>query len=355
MCLRLQNRPGRQRPAARVRSWALRSALVFGALVFLSAPVTAQDQDPPLNGSDDFNRGGRTALQFLKIGVGARQAALGEASVALVSDVNAAFWNPAGISGIENYEASFSYARWLADTNYSGAAVGGRVGGLGTFALSLAALDYGDIPEAVVGEGTDGRTGDTVSGGDFMAGLSYARDFTDRLSLGVGVKYLHESLGDYGAGAFAFDVGTNYSVGYRGVRLAMSAQNLGGSVNWLEEGATDRTEGYDLPLVFRVGVSGNLVGSDGFLTVEGPHRLVGAVEAINTNDFSERLHLGAEYTFNDLLSVRGGYRLNYDEGNWSIGAGLTPAVGGMQMRLDYAYVSYEFLDAPHRLSASFAF
>jgi len=335
------------------------AALTALASLALVRPSAAQDVPTPGDDDGGFNRGGRTAFQFLKIGVGARQAALGEASVALVRDASSAFWNPAGISGIERYAASLSYTAWLGGTRYSGAAAGARFEGIGTFAVAIAALDYGDIPEAVVsdpdGDG-DARTGGTFSGGDFMAGVSYAREFTDRLALGVGVKYLHESLWEHGAGTVAFDVGTNYDVGYNGIRLAMAAQNLGGAVQFLADSLTDRTEGYDLPLVFRVGVSGNVLGPDAFVGVGGgTHRLVCAIEAINTNDFSERLHLGAEYTFNELFSVRGGYRVNYAEGNWSLGAGLSPTISGVQMRFDYAYVGYEFLDAPHRFTVSFAY
>lgn len=332
--------------------------LVFliGALA-LPRPAAAQDDgEPTLDQGDDFNKGGRTAFQFLKIGVGARQAALGEASVALVRDVSAAFWNPGGISGIAHYEASLTYTRWLADMNYAGAALGARVDGIGTFALSVAALDYGDIPESVLGTGSnDPRTGNTFSGGDFMAGLAYARDFTDRLAIGVGVKYLHETLWDYSAGTVAFDVGTSYRVGYRGLQLAMAAQNFSGAVSWRADTLAAQPDGYDLPLIFRVGVSGDVVGADGFVQMDGPHRLVAAVEAINTNDFSERLHVGAEYTFNDLFALRGGYRLGYAEGSWSVGAGLTPTVGDTRLRVDYAYVGYEFLSAPHRFSVGFAF
>jgi hypothetical protein len=341
---------------SRLRPPPARLAALGLLLLALAGPAAAQDDPPTLGQDEDFNKGGRTAFQFLKIGVGARQAALGEASVALVRDVSAAFWNPGGIAGIGRYEASFTYTRWLADMSYAGAAVGARVQGIGTFALSVAALDYGDIPEAVLGTGSnDPRTGNTFSGSDFMAGLSYAREFTDRLAIGLGVKYLHERLWEESAGTVAFDVGTNYEVGYRGLRLAMSAQNLGGSVSWRADSLTDRTEGYDLPLVFRVGVSGALVGPDALVQMDGPHRVAAAVEAINTNDFSERLHLGLEYTFSDLFALRGGYRLNYAEGNWSVGAGLTPTVGDLRLRLDYAYVGYEFLDAPHRLSVGFAF
>ncbi len=336
-------------------SWPLAlcslSTLVGAALLW-AAPAVAQGTTPD---DDGFNRGGRTAFQFLKIGVGARQAALGEASVALVRDASSAFWNPAGLAGIERTAASLSYTNWFAGMNYGGVAVGHRVQGVGTFALSVAALDYGDIPEAVVDGSADGRTGNAVSGGDFLAGVSYAREFTDRLAIGASVKYMRETLWEYGAGAVAFDVGTNYDVGYRGIRLAMSAQNLGGSVSWLPDSLSDRTEGYDLPLTFRVGVSGALVGPDALVAMDGPHRLSGAVEAINTNDYNERLHVGAEYTFNDLLAVRGGYRFNYDEGNWSAGVGLTPRAGNVRLSVDYAYVGYAFLDAPHRFTVSFRY
>jgi len=327
---------------------------VAAAAALLFSPVPAEAQ--ATNGDDDgFNKGGRTAFQFVKIGVGARQAALGEASIATVRDLSSIFWNPAGITGIENYEAAFSYTRWLADMNYVAAAAGGSFGRLGSFAVAVAALDYGDIPEAVLGGGTDGRTGSFFSGGNVLAGLYYARQFTDNLSIGIGAKYLHETLWEYSAGTVTFDIGTTYDVGWRGVTIAMAAQNFGGSVSFLGD-ESDRETGYDMPLIFRIGLSGNLVGPDAFMMMPGAHHLVGSVEAINTNDFSERLHVGLEYVFDGLFAVRGGYRINYDEGNWSVGVGVTPPeVSGVRLRADYAYVGYEFLTAPHRFTLAIAF
>ncbi len=331
-----------------------RAAGALVALVVALAP-TARAQNGSLDQQAGFNKGGRTAFQFLKIGVGARQAALGEASIAAVRDANAVFWNPAALAGVGRYEASFSYARWLASMNYAAGAVAGQWPGVGTVALSIAALDYGDIPEAVVGSGGDARTGQTFSGGDFMVGLGYARAFTDRLAIGVGAKYVRETLFDYSVGTVAFDVGTTYDIGYSGLQLAMSAQNFGGSVRWLAKDQADRQEGYDIPLVFRIGLSGALVGPEGFVQVPGPHQARLSVEAINTNDFSERLHMGLEYGFGDLFTLRAGYRLGYDEGRWAVGAGVSPQVAGVQMRFDYAYVGYSFLDAPQRLTLSLAF
>lgn len=316
----------------------------------------ARAQEIPAN--DDFNKGGRTSFQFLKIGMGARQASLGESGLAAVRDVNGIFWNPANIGAVQRFETSFSYVRWLADMNYVAGAAGFRLGGMGVLAVSLASLNYGDIQEALVsgGSGGDTRTGSTFSGNDFLAGLAFSRAFTDRLSIGIGVKYLHESLFEYGAGAVAFDVGTNYDIGFKGFRLAMAAQNFGGSVKWLDDVQSDRTAGYDIPLIYRIGVSTNLFGGqDAFFSAGSHHRLIFSAEAIHTNDYNERLHLGGEYWFTDLLAIRGGYRLNYDEGNLSFGVGLNPQMSGVNIRIDYAYVGYEFLDAPHRFTMSIAF
>jgi hypothetical protein len=344
------------RPRRPTRLFSMRLVplhLVKAALlaVALALPAAAQAPDPDAG----FNKGGRTAFQFVKIGVGARQAALGEASIASVRDVSSAFWNPAGIMGIERYEATFSYTRWLADMNYVAAAVGGRVPRIGTFAVMLAALDYGDLVEAVMDDRPDGRTGQMFSGGDILVGVAYARQFTDRLTLGVGAKYLHETLWDRSAGAFAFDVGTTYDIGYRGLTLAMAAQNYAEGIRFgsEEEGFE---EAFDIPLLFRVGLSGTLAGPDGFIGLPGANQVTASVEALNSNDYGERLHFGLEYVFSDLLALRGGYRLNYAEGNWSVGAGVTPPpMGGARVRLDYAYVGYEFLTAPHRFSVALAF
>ncbi len=349
----------RRRPSARK---CRRGSRVACFLLFLlmagHCPALAQTGNI-LEPDEDFNKGGRTAFQFLKIGIGARQVAMGEASVAVVEDVNAAFWNPAGIAGIQSMEAAFSYNRWLADINYTGAAVGARWDGVGLFAANIAFMDYGSIPEAKVtgSSGTnDPRTGQTFSGSDMLFGLTYAREFTDRLAIGVSAKYIRESLFDYAVGTTAFDVGTRYNTGFNGTRLAMSAQNFAGSVRWLEEARSDRREGYDIPLLFRIGLSTNLIGSqDAFFNAGAMHRLVVSAEAVNSNDYSERLHFGGEYYFTDLLILRAGYRMNYAEGNWSMGFGLNPQLGGINVRVDYAYVQYQYLSAPHRITMTLAF
>ncbi len=309
--------------------------------------------------AQDFNKAGRTTLQFLKIGMGARAAALGEAGIANMQDVNAVFWNPAAITGVRSLEAAFNYTRWFADLNIMSAAIGLRAGGLGVFALHYITLNYGDLQEALVTSptgGVDTRTGKSFGGNDLAIGLAFSRAFTDKLSIGVNAKYLREELFIYTSSLWGLDVGTYYDTGWHGIRLAMSAQNFSQQARWLNTGG-EAQQKYDLPLLFRLGWSIDLLGGQDLFLGGDPnrYRLAFNMDAIHSNDYAERLHLGTEYVLYNLIALRGGYRFKYDEGNWSFGFGLNPRVSNIKMRIDYAYVSYEFLDSPHRLTASFAF
>jgi hypothetical protein len=306
-------------------------------------------------GVAQFNKAGRTAFQFVKIGVGARQTAIGESGVSAVRDINSAFWNPAGLTGVEMTEASFSYDAWFADMKYLSGAVGARWTDVGVFALSWSLLNYGNIQEALVtGASSDTRTGNTFTGSDMLLGLSFSREFNDRLSVGGTVKYLREKLWIYATDLFAFDVGTNYNTGFKGITFGMSAQNFGRSVKFLP--ASDRDQGYDIPLVFRIGVSIDVVrNGEGVFSLGEDHAFTVSLESVNSNDYGERWHLGGEYSFGGFLSLRGGYRFNYDEGNLSLGIGLKQKIADLGVRIDYSFVSYQYLESPHRITLTIAY
>ncbi len=317
-------------------------AILTSAVVFACASAHAQS----------FNRGGRTAFQFVKIGIGARQAAIGEASIASVHDINSVFWDPAGLTGVSGAQASFDFASWFAGMNYFAGAAGFRVDEIGVFAIDYASLGYGNIPEALTtipGGSNDTRTGNTFTGGDVQLGLAYSHDFTDQLSIGVGAKYLKETLFTYGTSTLAFDVGTLYNVGYKGIHVAMSAQNFAGTVKFMSN--SNNPAGYEIPLVFRIGASFGLVGSNNaFLNFGKVNRVTISAEALHTNDYTERLDLGGEYVFDNFLSLRAGYRFNYTEGNLSLGLGLKTRVSGLHLELDYAYTQYTYLESPNRIT-----
>ena len=58
-------------------------------------------------------RAGISTAQFLKIGVGGRAAALGEAFIAVANDASALYWNPAGLVQFEENQVMFSHNSWV--------------------------------------------------------------------------------------------------------------------------------------------------------------------------------------------------------------------------------------------------
>src|SRR5262245_48859985 len=65
-----------------------------------------------------FEKVGTVGVQFLKIGVGARAAAMGEAFTPVADDATALYWNPAGIARIEGNQVSLNHASWPADIGH---------------------------------------------------------------------------------------------------------------------------------------------------------------------------------------------------------------------------------------------
>ncbi len=89
----------------------LGTAMAFALL----APGLARAADP-----------GLTVLTFLKLGAGARPAALGDAYVAVVQDASASYWNPAGLLGIEHNDALGAHNEWIQDLRHEFATVATR-------------------------------------------------------------------------------------------------------------------------------------------------------------------------------------------------------------------------------------
>ena len=234
-----------------------------------------------------------------------------------------------------------------------------NIEGIGSVAFSYISLDYGDIPEALITNtsgGIDTRTGNSFSGSDVALGLGFAKQFTDKLSIGINLRYVREDLFIYSSDLWAFDVGSFYNTGWKGIRIGMSAQNFSTPARWLNT-KEEEQQSYDLPLVYRIGTSIDLLGGQDLLLGGDPEKqkLTLNIDAIHSNDYAERLHVGVEYTVFNIFTLRGGYKFNYEEGNLSIGAGFNYNAGFANMRVDYAYVNYNYLQSPHRFSVILEF
>jgi hypothetical protein len=105
-----------------------------------------------------------------------------------------------------------------------------------------------------------------------------------------------------------------------------------------------------MPLDFRVGLA-----MDFFESEENPHFLTVTLEGTHPNDGPEKINAGVEYTLGNILTLRGGYRFNYDEESFTFGGGLRYSLGNMGARLSYAFVDFGRLMNVHMFSIGFSF
>src|SRR5687767_7302128 len=81
--------------------------------------------------------GGATGAELLKLGAGARAAAMADAQTALADDAFALRWNPAGLARLSAPDAAFMHNQWFEDVRQQHAAAAFPLRGAGTFAAGV--------------------------------------------------------------------------------------------------------------------------------------------------------------------------------------------------------------------------
>ena len=308
--------------------------------------------------SYDIERVGQTGWQFLKLNGDARQAALGNAYTALSGgDANAVFGNPAALVNVKNIDVAINRTNWIADIGYQSAAVVKNFEGIGIIGISIANIDYGDIPETINSPITgEDRTEAVVTGNSFTAsdiavGLTFTRSITDRLSVGGNIRWLRESIADVSMNNVSLDIGTLFYTGFRSLRIGFSARNFGPDSHFLGFNEELQSEPQDIkmPLDFRLGLAMDFFDEPG-----SQNLLVVALDGNHPNDGPEKFRVGAEYIFNKMFSLRAGYKFNYDEESFTFGAGFEYPIYDYNLSINYAYIEFGILKQVHMFSVGFA-
>jgi len=291
-----------------------------------------------------FEKVGTFDGQFLKIGVGARGEGMGGAFVAVADDATALYWNAAGIARIDadKSELSLNHANWPGDLSFD------QVGYVfhmkkipGAFGVHARALSMQPMEETTANQPYG--TGSTFDAGMMAFGFTYARSFTEKFSAGVTANLLHEGLADYSQQGMAFDIGTLYDVGNGAhMKIGMAISNIGSEIKFIDRSAR-------IPSIFRVGTSATLMQTS-------DQKLIGSFEFSHPPDNSERMNVGAEYSFKKYLFLRGGYNIHYDSEGIAGGVGFhfPVSVAGMA-DMDYSYTDMRDLGGAHRFSLRFQF
>ena len=298
----------------------------------------------------DVTKVGTTAASFLEIGIGSRAVGMGEAFTAIANDAAAIYWNPSVIAQLQQNEAILLHTDWLADINFEFAALSLSLGTAGVLGLSITSMNMGDMPVRTIDE-PDG-TGERYSVADWAVGITYAKNITDRFSLGATVKYIHQQIWHMNAAAVAFDVGTLFTTDFNNMKIGMAISNFGNKMQLrgkdaqyyydIDEdkyGNNDKipchldTDKWALPLIFRVGVAMDILHSD-------VNRITIAVDALHPNNNTESVNLGMEYSFNEFFFSRCGYNSMFEqdgEGGATFGGGIYTRLGATNIKFDYSY------------------
>ncbi|MGB2869485.1 MAG: PorV/PorQ family protein [Bacteroidota bacterium] len=326
------------------------SLLTIVAMVFLLSAIMQAQQ-----------KLAQTGLQFLEIGLSPRAEAMGGAFVLAGDKADALFYNPAGIAkGSPSYDIVLNRVQWFADMNYNaiGATYQPSSGEYGVIGLSFLTADYGDFYGTRVAAGTPEGYEDIgmFTPTAYAVGLSYAKEITDKFTIGGQAKYVSQALGsnmltaggsqkENSVSGYSFDFGMMYSTAIKGFDFGMSIKNFAADFKYEQYS-------FEAPLTFRVGVS---LRPFELLGMPDPDNdLLIVADAVHPRDFGEHLDLGAEYTLSKMVSFRVGYKVNYSEQDLTAGLGFNYSVlSDVNVRMDYAYGRFGLWNNVQRLALGF--
>ncbi len=282
-------------------------ALGLAALLALAASSAQAGSD---------QRTGTNGAPELLIPVGPRASALGPSVTSDISGIEATYWNPAGLAGLQGTEALFSHTQYFADMRVNYAAVAAHAGNLGVLGFSAKVLSIGDV--IVTTEQAPDGTGETFSPTFSVLGMSWAKAFTDRVNFGATLDLVNEHILSMTANGLALDFGVQYTTGWRGLKFGMVMKNFGSQMSFSgdnldvsvlppgsEPAASNRilkfsSAAFEMPSYFTLAGSYELIRtSASALQIRG---------AFQNNNFSGDNFCGAaEWSFKDFAALRGSW------------------------------------------------
>ncbi|MBK9429143.1 MAG: UPF0164 family protein [Elusimicrobia bacterium] len=138
---------------------------------------------------------GKSSANFLKMGVGGRGVAMGDAQTAATDDVMSVFWNPAGLAELYQNEVGFMHNSSVQGVSQDVVYYALPTNSANVWAVGLSHLSISGINGR---DSFDGLTGD-IPASDTLISLSWARPWDELpwfggLQTGVNVKFLRKIL-----------------------------------------------------------------------------------------------------------------------------------------------------------------
>jgi len=279
---------------------------------------------------------GKVGGSELKVGLGPRPVAMGEAFAGQVDDLNATAWNPAGLSQIKGPQVGFMHNIYLQETSMEYLAYAQNLSagsGLGAY---VTYFNYGKMEKLNEVNGMPEAAGEFTPS-VLSASVGYGQWLTESLAAGAAVKFINQRIDTANDSAVAGDAGILFKPGLDGLQLGASIQNFG-----------TQLAGSSLPLNLKAGAAYRVplkIGAGDIWTV-----LVDANLPFADSKYTS-VHAGTEYWYNNLVAVRAGYKVK-DQGDLGGVTGLTAGAGFRvaMLSVDYAMLSFGDLGLTHQIA-----
>ncbi len=318
-------------------------------------------------------RRGQAGASELLINPWAASSGWAGANSGSITGVEALMFNVGGLSKINRTELSLTNMQYLVGADISINAIGlaQRMSETGVLGVSLMGVNWGEF-ERTTTDDPDNLSGATFSPQFFNLSVAYSQVFSNSISGGVLVKVVSQSIDNVNATGVVLDAGVQYVTGVREqFKFGVSLRNVGPKMRYQGDGlsfrsqnqlpsfdfaADRRSEGFEMPAQL-------LIGAAYDFDIGAMHRLTAAAN-FTSNTFTRDVYqLGAEYAFQELFMVRGGYYFqsdNFDEQSYTNAlygpaAGLTAMVPlsksqpERMLAIDYAYTATRIFSGTHSI------
>lgn len=291
-----------------------------------------------------------SGADLLNIRIQGRPFGMAGAFTAVANDVNALYYNPAGIVSLNTIEGSVMYSQGIDDMFYGSAAFifpFSQANGLG---IQFNLLHQGRM-DVFHPEGT---IEDLDLGNSFVLGLSYGHIlFGEHTSFGLTGKLFKSSLGSYSATSAAVDLGvlvnfSRFSSQKNNISLGLSVLNLGPGIKYINEKDA-------LPLTFKLGAAYVYH----FRYLSSDYQLILSHDFLTSSEYDALgMNTGMELSFRRTIFLRAGYQFRGDftlDDNNGFTSGIGVRVKNFQFDYGFKLSGSEIQKYDHCFSLTFAF
>lgn len=314
---------------------------------------------------------GQTGFKFLNVGLGARTTAMAEAFTSVEQNSLSLFYNPSSMARQNSFiDVSIGVTSWIAEISHNNLSISinPNNGAFGVFGLAIQSVDYGLIEGTILANNEKGYLDESDLPGlnlkpvALSIGFGYAKALSDKFQIGGNIKYVEQNLGESVVEVdsennyvkrlnklklTAYDFGLIYKTGFKSLNIGMAIRNFAKEVKY-------QKENFQLPLIFKIGASINVIDFLEDFDKENNSALV-SIDASHPRDYPEQLNLGFEYQFMKMVSLRFGESFYSEDFGTTFGFGFNKSIFNYTLGVDFSTTKIAEFGNVNRVSIDFNF